>query len=537
MKRCKEIFDKCWNFFIKHSDLIGYVLLAAFFVYMHLEIYQRLDISMESDMCSELVLAKLLASEKRFITTNWYYSTEIRMLNTNVIFMPLFLISDNWHFVRMTGMMILDLILLSGYFYLAKQINLKHIPWFGFLVIGAISKDYYKVVLLDSCYVPHIAISFFSLGLIISIFKEESRRKRIIKSVILALLSFAAGLEGMRLVAIMYLPIVVTAFVFCFLKELDQLKEGKFDFKDKSFSFVPISMLTLFFSFLGALINAKALRPLGYSFQSGGTEIYYQDFSFTRLQEVINGWLYALGYQSDGLYAFIPIQIIIKPLFIVFFIIFLWSFIDMLNKKYDDEEHFLSLFFVVAALILSALFVFTDTWYRNRYLLPVSVFSTFIIGIFLSRFRIAWQKWMMIFTVVAFMMVNTRFQIRYRANTNPYAVMVKVKDVLLDNECYNGYAIDHWNGHNILTELSDGKIETWRFRDDGTIDRIAPWLQSKLHNTQKPQGKTYLLVLKQELEDELIHFNQDVTKYKYYEDDDRILYIFNSYEQVKEITE
>ena len=62
MKKLKEIYDKCWSFFKKHSDLIGYVLLAAFFVYMHLEIYQRLDISMESDMCSELVLAKLRAS-------------------------------------------------------------------------------------------------------------------------------------------------------------------------------------------------------------------------------------------------------------------------------------------------------------------------------------------------------------------------------------------------------------------------------------------------------------------------------------------
>lgn len=537
MKKGKEVYDKCWLFFKKHSDLIGYIVLVAFFVFMHLEIYSRLDYSLESDMSSELVLAKLLASEKRFISTNWYYSTEIRMLNTNFVFMPLFLISDNWHFVRMAGMIILDLILFASYYYLAKQLNMKSIPWIGFLVIGAISKDYYKVVLLDSCYVPHIVISFFSLGLIISIFKEESRRKKIIKSVILSLLSFAAGLEGMRLVAIMYLPIVAAAFVFCVIKQANHLKEGSFDFKDKSISYIHISMLALIPSFFGALINSRVLRQLGYSYQSGGMEIYYQDFSFSRLAEVINGWLYATGYQSDNLFAFIPIQLVIKPLFAVFFCIFVWSLADMLKKKYDDQEHFIALFYVIAAVIISALFIFTDAWYRNRYLLPVSVFSTFIIGIFLSHYKIDWQKWMMIFMIVAFMAVNTRFQIHYRRDTNPYAVMTEIKDILLDNNCYNGYSIDHWNGHNILTELSDGRIETWRFRDDGTIDRIAPWLQSKLHNTQKPQGKTYLLVLKQELEDELIHFNQDVTKYKYYEDDDRILYIFNSYEQVKEITE
>lgn len=526
----KKIFD----YFKKHSDLIGYICLGLFFVYMMIQIYPRLYYSMESDMSSELVLAKLLASEKAIISKNWYYSTEIRVLNTNLIFMPLFLITDDWFTVRMVGMGILIIILFLSYLYLAKQLNMKHIPWLAFMIIGAISKDYYKVVLLDSCYIPHIVISFLSMGLIISVHKQEDKTKRIIKTIILLLLAFGAGLEGARLVFLTYMPVVVAALMYYFFNQLDNLKEGKFELDEKYIRLIVITIITFVAGFIGALVNSKVLRNLGYSFQSGGLEIFYAPFSFERLATVINGWLSALGYQADGLFAFIPIQIIIKPLFILFFLIFNYALINMIMKykKYEKYEKFILIYFVVASLIISLLFIFTDTWYRDRYLLPISVYSVFIIGIFLSKYKIDWQKYLMLMLVVLFLFINTRFQIHYRSDVNPYRIMPEIKDILIKNNCFNGYSVDHWSGNNILTELSNGQIETWVFRNSN-IDDISVWLQSKEHRNRHATGKVYLFLTQEDYEE--ISFKEDVSKYIYYEDDYRTLYIFSSYDQLKQL--
>ena len=264
----KKTIKKYFDLFQKHSDLIGYVLLALFFVYLHLKMYAVMDRLIDSDMSSELVLAKILASEKTLITRSWFYSSEIRILNTNLVFMPLFLFTQNWHIVRILGCAILNLILFASFIYLAKQLNIRHIPWIGFLILGCISKDYFLFVTLGSFYVPHFAISFISIGLIISFFKEERRNRKILKLAVLFTLAFAAGLEGMRLVSITYLPLVLTAMLCCFIDELDELKEGRFRLKDRTVMLTAVCVLGFIFSYAGAYVNSNVLPALGYSYKS-----------------------------------------------------------------------------------------------------------------------------------------------------------------------------------------------------------------------------------------------------------------------------
>ncbi|MBR2534203.1 MAG: hypothetical protein IKE50_05425 [Erysipelotrichaceae bacterium] len=485
-------------------------------------------------MSSELVLARILASEKVLITKSWFYSSEIRILNTNLVFAPLFLITNNWHLVRMIGMAILNIILFITFAYLAKQLSIRHIPWIGFLILGCVSKDYFLFVTMGSFYVPHFAISFISIGLIIGFFKDERKNRKILKLIILFALAFAAGLEGMRLVSITYLPLVLTAMLSCFISELDELKEGRFRLKERTVMLTAVCALGFVFSYAGAYVNSNILPALGYSYKMDGTDLYYSGFDFESLGQVIDGWIDVLGYQSDNMPVFMPTQLILKPLFALFFIILCWAVIDILKykEKYDFYERFMNLYFLIAALVISALFVFTTTAYVNRYLLPVSVFSVFTVGIFFSHYRIEWQKWGMLSLIVVFIVVNTRFQIHYQRDNNCYTddSLFAAEQTILANDCFSGYTIDHWNGHNLFTELTDGKIETWRLNQNG-LKSISTWLQAKDHQTKKPSGKVFLLLLQEEKE--LVHFNEDVSSYIRYEDNERILYIFDNYEQLK----
>ena len=68
----------------------------------------------------------------------------------------------------------------------------------------------------------------------------------------------------------------------------------------------------------------------------------------------------------------------------------------------------------------------------------------------------------------------------------------------------NGYAT-FWNG-NVMTELSDGKIQMWVWSDatwdqHGTdVDAMYQWLQLTSHDTERPAGKVFVLFSRKEFE-------------------------------------
>lgn len=62
---------------------------------------KNVDMYLDSDMSAELILSKQLAdSGKLFFSDNWFYSTEIRFINTQLIFSQYFRIFENWHLVE-----------------------------------------------------------------------------------------------------------------------------------------------------------------------------------------------------------------------------------------------------------------------------------------------------------------------------------------------------------------------------------------------------------------------------------------------------
>lgn len=60
----------------------------------------RFDHLIDSDMSSELILSKLLADENKILSTKWYYSTELRVLNTQLIYSFFFKIFHDWTVIR-----------------------------------------------------------------------------------------------------------------------------------------------------------------------------------------------------------------------------------------------------------------------------------------------------------------------------------------------------------------------------------------------------------------------------------------------------
>lgn len=68
-----------------------------------------------SDMSAELILARELVSERKLLSNSWFYSTELRLLNTQLIAVPLFMIFDSFKIVRVLQIIILNTCMLWAY--------------------------------------------------------------------------------------------------------------------------------------------------------------------------------------------------------------------------------------------------------------------------------------------------------------------------------------------------------------------------------------------------------------------------------------
>ena len=78
-----------------------------------------------SDSSSEMILADILNHKGGVITNQWFYSSEIRVLNTQLGYrLALFLLPDNWHRARVLAIALFLLILAFSAIYMSISAGL-----------------------------------------------------------------------------------------------------------------------------------------------------------------------------------------------------------------------------------------------------------------------------------------------------------------------------------------------------------------------------------------------------------------------------
>lgn len=119
--------------------------------------YSVKDTVFDSDASGELMLAKHLSDNNRIISDEWYYSTEIRVINTQIIYSLIFKLTDDLGMVRFVSSIIFRLLILASYFYFMIQtgIGIKNIIYSACLLLIPFSTTYARIILLHGYYVPH----------------------------------------------------------------------------------------------------------------------------------------------------------------------------------------------------------------------------------------------------------------------------------------------------------------------------------------------------------------------------------------------
>ena len=496
----------------KYKKILYYlsilVLLMCHFLILFL-IHRRMPHLLDSDMSSEMVLGKLLSEENAVISKNWFYSTELRVINTQLVYSLFFHFTDNWHVVRLLSDIVLHgLLSFSCIFFCHKAGIGKYGFGVAICTIVPISIHYFLVVTMGCYYIPHIVIGFFTLALVYC-YSDVSGKKKRLPFVLAAFLSFIAGLGGIRQLVITYIPLFLAAVVLCFVK----CYESGWGLTRKSVYFycLKISATCLATGGIGFVINDLKLSSLYNVYQ-------WESFNFKmpqydQLRTVVNDILTTFGFVSG--------QITFKTLLsngacALIIVLIVWSIITGLSSKASEKLKFYTVFYICDVLVFLALFIVTDMTYTIRYNIPVLVFTFPLIALSIHEadFGKLPQISRQILTFIFIGMIILRGGYQYSDLMNPGShgviseELIETAGFLKDSEYKNGYAT-FWNA-NILTEISNGELNMYVWKvtnDDGTdfnkvrdIDHLFSWLQSTKHIEIKPQGKVFALYKKNEVE-------------------------------------
>lgn len=511
----KQETDKILNKCIK---ALPWVCLIGLFCFLSVYMWVNGDRLTDSDISSEMILARILNEEHALISENWFYSTELRVLNIQILYSFFFHFFHDWTMVRAAACIVSYLLMLISYYYMVRQMDCEKIyAVSAILLLLPISDGYFEYVLLALLYASFISISFFAVGLLFHYGHASAWMKKILL-VITACLAFMAGLGGARHVVVLYLPLLAVTVLMALIQK-------------RPSGYLVSSVVGFVVSCAGYLVNAKVLAGR-YHYMT-----WVGDMKFgVSLQGIIDlffGTLRAFGY-SYGEQEPTPVA---SAFSCVLTVVMAVCVIRIFIKKWrePDQTWLLTAYFVCVYGIFFCMYTFTDMLYSDRYNMAAMVFAIPII--FLNLMEISWNRYwklgLMIF-LGGGVLLSGMFRYARYGELDKTAEFRSIVSYLEEQGVSAGYAT-FWNA-NVLTELSDGVVDVWILRDELSegcdVDDVLPWLQAADHLTTMPEGRVFLLFTNEEYAEcpAKEEWNQEEADYR---SENYIMFLFDDCKEIR----
>lgn len=461
----------------------------------------------DSDAASELILAEHLSKTGQILSTDWIYSTELRVFNTQLIYAPLFWIFSSWQLVRFFGSLILQGILVLSFYAFTHLMKLENRVFFlsAGLFLLPISVCWGRIALYNCYYIPHIAFSLLIVGLIFS-------NKYNVKNIIfLGVLSFAGGLGGIRQLLMTHIPAVFAVLIFWGIRDCFHQKQEELFIK-KNYPLFIASVFSAAMSFAGFMIN-KSYLVEKYTFTDYSKKTL-EFLSVENINRVFYGFFHHFGFREGktlisvlGILSVLGIFLGIYGL--ILSILKIWNY-----KTHDCIQKALPYTFFIAYIVVM-LFVFWligDGYYYVLYFVPLVLWMVlvFVLNGYeqpKERPLLNFKKIISYLAIVLLLMngmvnsvyylSNSRFSQKYEGlyyqNKNQKKEMQPLI-AFLEQENYTlGYAT-FWNG-NIITEITNGKIKMINMLIDEQTGETQyyNWLTLKSNRELQNQKEFFLV--------------------------------------------
>lgn len=469
----KETIRKYWDS----------ALLALFIGINSIYIWLNGRDLLNSDVAAELMLAKQLNTEGKLLSRNWFYSSELRVLNTQLIYKPAFaLFPNDWHKARTLSVLLFLLVLTVCAFVFAHALdNRKAAPLFALIMIAPCSNWYGWNVVYNSYYVPHIAITAIALSLYLKLLASRNREHVYMLFLASAVLAFIAGLGGVRQLMICYAPLFIATAAYVWQKRKPEHKE---EIRSAIFSIVGICTA----SCVGFLVNHLVLRHI-FVFENRA-DLVWEDFSITNMLKCVSDLIGLYGWHND--IQVLSVCSLGNLLSLVLVGLLVYCVIWCLKKKDLTDAEQIAVYFEIASFaVLLPLYSFTES-YNASYWTVFQPFAFIAVWIWIKYQLDKYKRAAAVVLTVLTMIICSAATMK-----NPFINWVPDSTKIQPAASWlkaNGYTqgFAHFWDSDVVTALTDGTIEMWTVNDLTPIE-IDEWLQATAHSERLPDGRFFVL--------------------------------------------
>ena len=535
---------------------VSFMLFCVCFCFLFWFLNSNFDRLLNSDDSSELILSRLLADENRLITPNWFYSTELRVFNTQIVYAFFFKFFSDWHKVRIVSCILLTLTMVLSAYWFFRVFKLKMYTWIGIaIMILPTSAHYFDIVLKGAYYYPHIVISILTVAIIETL--RNLKGKKFISFILvfaLCLLAFLSGLGGPRQILAIYIPLLVTAVILLIIDAAGKYKNGEKSIgkaikASLSGATFPVAGTVLAFvsSLAGFVFNMTVLR-LHFNYFS--YSINFRSISVNRFRDVIAYYFMNFGYSDGKLFS---VNLIHNAVCFVWLGIFIVALVAGLRRKEKDLYFRFSLLTTVTYLIYVLAFLFTDVEFKDRHSLVLLWMSLPIVFFWFEEIsKKAAIKYIPVICFSALLLLTSACHYKTLSSKDDLSELRKIAAILTENGYKEGYAT-FWNG-NVLTELTNGyldvRVNAVQAEAGENCDKTFEWLQLKSHAYSHPDGKVFCVVAEDEKSSSiylrnvprqhLIYETPEDVNFENYDADNQVkryaVYGFSSYDEFYSMT-
>ncbi|MDD4851290.1 MAG: hypothetical protein PHO10_11435, partial [Gemmiger sp.] len=418
---------------------------------------------MNADMSAEMLLADVLNRTGSFaLSKNWYYSTELRVLNTQLFYKLGLLLSSNWCVARTIATALMLLVFLGCYFYFARQAGLpRGAVWVAVAMLCPFSTEYVWVVQHGAFYLPCLSLLFATLGLVFHIKRLGAAAGKkaprhalplLCPGSMLLLLAFVAGLGGIRQLLVCYLPLMVCClylavhYIFTHKKlcatPLQPSQRG-------TLYFALASVFATLACGAGYLVNSKILARV-YTVSDFSTQ-RVAPFDPNTWLKIYGGMVALFGYRNDvQVFSILGVQSICSILWLLLLSGALLVGLKM--RRQLPQNDFLILVVCLASFLVNVPINALTGMTAPRYLLPAALLA--LVVLFLVIYRYPYKNKLAGYLpgLVCLLLLGVTWA-RPQLVSERTSTLKAAVDWLLANDYTQGYAT-YWNS-DIAVERSN----------------------------------------------------------------------------------
>lgn len=470
--------------------LLGLVILLT----LYMDVYVARNV-LDGDASDLLYCGNIFAQEKDLFSTNYYYSTEVRLLGLSSVFSFFFLLTGQWTLVRVLGTITVQTIYALSFLFMTRQAGLsrKTRVTVAALSLLPFSIPYARIVLYHLYYTLYLANMFFIIGLTLWTLRrgKEGLKQALLPAVLLGLLWTFVGLNGIRHMLLIGIPLLVG----CIVELLRAFRKAPWVYgkpwrqqvllHTEAFRLTLLMIGSCLCFLAGFVINQHVLLPY-YGIVNSSSAWYAPIQTAQRYADIWNGWLTAIGVRNSAL-SLVGIRGFSLAAALVSFVWLLYRSVCFLRKGGTMEQRLLGGLYALSMFSTTLVFVFdSGCRFYELYYVPVIVLALPTLALELDDHPpVLTARKALCFLVSLCFLFQGAYSAWYlrveRRNMDTWSGLTH-QDLTCADECRDCVAFMQENGYqygmmpywhaNVMIELSNGSLTILPYEDAAPPEEI-----------------------------------------------------------------